>query len=82
MAIVKSKIPLSTKPIYNKQPRLPRDEWSTGAIRSSLNHPNMDKIKWAKFDKSICPECGGKGVKPIKLRNATRYVVCECKRGG
>ena len=42
----------------------------------------MDKIKPMKFDKKKCKICGGRGLKPVKLRRATRYVVCECKREG
>lgn len=81
MAIKDSKIPLSLKPAYEKQPRLPRDEWSSGAIRSPLSHPNMDKIKPRKFDKKICPDCGGKGTVEIPLKRvgrAKRYIACEC----
>ena len=78
MKVNKSNIPLSLDPVYNKRPHMPRDEWSSGAIRSSLNHPNIDKLKPREFDASICTQCGGRGTVEIQLRRAKRYVICEC----
>jgi hypothetical protein len=80
MPVRKSNIPLDLKPAYEKTPQLPRDEWSSGAIRSPLSHPNMGKIKPRKFDDKICKHCGGTGVREVELikkGRAKRYIACD-----
>lgn len=78
--IIDSKKWITGNRIYNHQERKPREEWKSGKIFSALK--SYVGIKPREKDYSICPECGGAGVKVIKERadGRKKYAVCDHKR--